>query len=196
METTELLMHLAEIAGVFVGFGALISIRSEATGDEEVTMIRQIVLVAILVVVAALLPVMISSFGVAGHGLWVTSAGVFLVLWWASSLLNIWDFERTRVLAAVPRLARAKMEIPAAPFWLSMNFALILILTGRFPDQDPALYLTAVAANLFLTAEMLLYLVYLQRRPQRTRQTEPPPELSKPVTRPARSPSSDQATQG
>ena len=140
METTELLMHLAEIAGVFVGFGALISIRSEATRDEEVTMIRQIVLVAILVVVAALLPVMISSFGVAGHGLWVTSAGVFLVLWWASSLLNIWDFERTRVLAAVPRLARVKMEIPAAPFWLSMNVALILILTGRFPDQDPALY--------------------------------------------------------
>ncbi|HEY5652460.1 MAG TPA: hypothetical protein VIW46_13520 [Acidimicrobiia bacterium] len=49
METTELLMHLAEIAGVFVGFGALISIRSEATRDEEVMMIRMIVLFAILV---------------------------------------------------------------------------------------------------------------------------------------------------
>lgn len=47
METTELLMHLAEIAGVFVGFGALISIRSEATRDEEVMMIRMIVLFAI-----------------------------------------------------------------------------------------------------------------------------------------------------
>ena len=44
MPNAELLIHLAEIAGVFVGFGALISIRSDTTTDEyEVTMIRMIV---------------------------------------------------------------------------------------------------------------------------------------------------------
>lgn len=166
MEDVELFTHLAEIAGVFVGFGALISIRSEATRDEEVMMIRMIVLFGLLVVVAALTPVMISGFGVTGHGLWAPSAVVFLVLWWGSSVLNRWDLERTRVLATVTRRARTRMEIPAAPLWLSMNAALILILTGRLPDQEPALYLTAVTVNLVLTAGMLLYLVYLQRRPE------------------------------
>lgn len=166
MQNTELFMHLAEIAGVFVGFGALISIRSEATRDEEVMLIRFIVLFAILVVVAALTPVMISGFGVTGHGLWVASSVVFLVLWWGSSILNRWDLERTRFLATITRQARIRMEIPVAPLWLSMNAALFLILTGSLPGQEPALYLTAVTLNLVNMAGMLLYLVYLQRRPQ------------------------------
>ncbi len=166
MENTELLIHLAEIAGVFVGFGALISIRNEATRDEEVMMIRQVVLFGILVVVVALTPVMISSFGVTGHGLWVTSTVVFLAFWWGSSMLNRWDTERTRALATVTRRARVRMETPAVPIWLSMNVALILILTGSFPDHEPALYVTAVTLNLFITAGSLLYLVYLQRRPR------------------------------
>lgn len=177
MQNTELLMHLAEIAGVFVGFGALISIRGEATRDEEVMMIRMIVLFGILVVVAAFAPVLISGFGVTGHGLWVTSAVVFLVLWWGSSILNRWDVERTRVLATVTRQARVRTEIPAVPLWLSMNVALILILTGLFPDQEPALYMTAVTVNLFLTAEMLLLLVYLQRRPKQAALGEAPADI-------------------
>ncbi|HEX6302463.1 MAG TPA: hypothetical protein VF148_18590 [Acidimicrobiia bacterium] len=70
---TELFVHLAEIAGVFVGFGALISIRSERTREDyEVVMIRFIVWFGILVVVTALAPVIISQFGVAGHSLWVS----------------------------------------------------------------------------------------------------------------------------
>jgi hypothetical protein len=163
MENTELLMHLAEIAGVFVGFGALISVRSEAIRDEEVMMIRQIVIFGITVIVAGLLPVVIASFGVKGHGLWATSAGVFLILWWGSSILNQWDLERTRVLAAIKGRARMRMEAPSVPLWLCMNAALVLILTGRLSEWEPALYLAAVVLNLLLTAGMLVYLVYLQR---------------------------------
>lgn len=163
MQHTELLLHLAEIAGVFVGFGALISIRSEAIRDEEVMMIRQIVIFGIMVVITALLPVVVSGFGVTAHGLWAPSAGVFLILFWASSVLNQWDFERTRALARVNRRTRVRMEIPAVPFWLSMHITLILILTGRFPRQESALYLVAVVLNLLITAQLLLYLVYMQR---------------------------------
>lgn len=166
MLDTDLFMHLAEIAGVFIGFGALISIRSEPTEDEEVMMIRQIVVLGIVVVTTAVFPVVISGFGATGHLLWATSAGVFLALWWGSGILNRWDRERERVLAAHTRRSRVRMEIPAVPLWVSMNIALILILTGQFSDQEPALYLTAVVINLLLTAGMLVYLVYLQRRPK------------------------------
>lgn len=178
MENIELFTHLAEIAGVFVGFGALISIRSEASRDEEVMMIRMIVVAGIMTVVAALTPVVINSYGVTGHRLWATSATVFLTLFWGSSILDRWDVERTRVMATITRRARVKMEIPAAPLWLSMNAALILILTGPFPDQEPALYTTAVVFNLLLTAGMLLYLVFLQRRPQSDQGDAPPDDAA------------------
>ncbi len=181
MQNTELLMHLAEIAGVFVGFGALISIRSEAIRDEEVMMIRAIVLYGIMVVITAIFPVVISGFGVAGDGLWTMSAWVFLALWWASSILNRWDFERSRVLAAITGRTRMRMEAPAVPIWLSMNGALVLILTGRLPESEPALYLAAVALNLLLTAQMLIYLVYLQRSSRPVGNAAPRTEADPPV---------------
>ncbi len=44
--------------------------------------------------------------------------------------------------------------------------ALILVVLGPFPGQEPALYLTAVALGLFVGAVALLMLVFLHRRPQ------------------------------
>ncbi len=164
MSETELLMHLAEIAGIFVGFGALIAIRSDAPRDEEVTVIRQIVILGIAVVAAAVFPVMLAGFGIGGHALWGASAGVFLVLFWGSNILNRWDVERTRYLAEITSTARMRFEIPLVPLWGFMNIALVLILTGRFPVRESALYVASVAAALFLTAATLLILVYLQRR--------------------------------
>ena len=164
MPDTELFVHLAEIAGVFVGFGALISIRSERTRDDfEVVMIRFIVWFGILVVVTALAPVILSQFAVIGHGLWVACSVLYLVLWWGGgTALDRMNPERTRVLTRLQGKARIRVEIPAVPIWLSAHIALVLILLGVFPDKEPALYLTAVALALFLNALMLLYLVYRQ----------------------------------
>ena len=44
--------------------------------------------------------------------------------------------------------------------------ALILVVLGLFPDQEPALYLTAVVLGLFLTALTLLWLVFEHRGPK------------------------------
>jgi hypothetical protein len=43
--------------------------------------------------------------------------------------------------------------------------ALILVVLGLFPDQEPAMYLTAVGLGLFQGAFSLLMLVFLQRLP-------------------------------
>ena len=51
-------------------------------------------------------------------------------------------------------------------FTVPMIGALILIVLGLFPDQEPALYLTAVGLVLSLGAFTLLLLVVSQRRPQ------------------------------
>jgi hypothetical protein len=53
MQDTELFLSMAEIAGVFVGFGALISVRSGGPSDaHEVTYIRSVVTAAIWVVIS------------------------------------------------------------------------------------------------------------------------------------------------
>jgi hypothetical protein len=43
--------------------------------------------------------------------------------------------------------------------------ALILVVLGLFPDQEPALYLTAVVLGLFIAALALLALVFAHRNP-------------------------------
>jgi hypothetical protein len=44
--------------------------------------------------------------------------------------------------------------------------ALVLVVLGLFPDQEPALYFTAVVLGLFFAALSLLFLVFGHRGPQ------------------------------
>ena len=53
--------------------------------------------------------------------------------------------------------------------------ALILVVLGLFPDQEPALYLTAVGLGLVLGALTLLMLVFSQQRPQTASDRAAPP---------------------
>ena len=86
MQDADLLVQLAAIAGVFVGFGALIAVRSGGASDaHEVAYIRSIVSIAVWVAVAALAPVTLSRYGLAGHDLWLACSVLALVL-----VLGVW----------------------------------------------------------------------------------------------------------
>ncbi len=86
MQDTELFMGLAGIAGVFVGFGALIAVRSGGASEpQEVTYIRTVMSFAIWVVIAALTPVIISRYDITGHTLWMPCSLLALGLW-----LGLW----------------------------------------------------------------------------------------------------------
>jgi L-asparagine transporter-like permease len=169
MQDTDLFLSLAEIAGVFVGFGALISVRSGSPGDaHEVAYIRPVVTLAICVVVAALAPVIISRYGITGHELWMASSLVALVIF-----LGLWIVNYRTPEMHEERAAAARAEIVpgvAANMLLvvPLVIALVLVVLGLFPDQEPALYLSAVGLILFLDALNLLFLVFSQRHPQTT----------------------------
>jgi len=47
-----------------------------------------------------------------------------------------------------------------------LQIALVIVVLGPFPDQEPALYLTAVALLLVMAASFLLSLAYSFGRPQ------------------------------
>jgi len=164
MQDTELFLSLAEIAGVFVGFGALIAVRSGGASDaHEVAYIRSIVSIAVWVAVAALAPVTLGRYGLAGHDLWLACSVLALVLVLVGFAVN----SRTAEMRQEYSQARLMREGAVNALLLaSLVVTLILVALGLVPDQEPALYLTAVELGLLATALTLLMLVFSQRRPQ------------------------------
>jgi hypothetical protein len=126
MQDVDLFLSLAEIAGVFVGFGSLIAIRAGGTSDVyDVAYVGMVVWVGIQVVAASLIPVAISRFDVPGHALWLSCGLIVLALFWVGDSV-VWRLsaERRALLAATPTKARAKYEVAAVPLWLPANIAL------------------------------------------------------------------------
>jgi hypothetical protein len=177
MQDAELFLSLAEIAGVFVGFGALIAIRSGGTGDViEVSMVGMVAWFGIQVVVAAITPVVVSRFGVDGHELWLACSLVVLALWWiGDEVVSRISPERRALKAALPMAVRWRQELFGACFWVPMNIALVIVALGLLPGQEPALYLAAVVLLLFMDAFMLLMIVTSAIRPPTVATTAPPP---------------------
>jgi len=167
MQDTDLLLSLAEIAGVFVGFAALISIRSSGVvNPREVTYIRVVVWTGAVVVVAGIAPVVIGRYGVADHQMWAACSLLVLALSWGLWLTNNRMPEHRMDMATYPRAVVVGYTILLAVLFVPQNAALILVVLGSFPDLEPALYLTAVALGLVLGGTALLGLVFSQGRPQ------------------------------
>ncbi len=167
MQDTELFLALTEIAGVFVGFGALIAVRSGGPTDAGVlTAIRWLVSVAMWVVVTALAPVIVSRFDVGTHEIWLVCSVAALAMWAAIAVVTGRSPEyRQDISATSPRRVIGE-EALGALFYLPMMVALIVVVLGLVPDQEPALYFAAVSLGLFMAAFMLLGLVFAQRRPE------------------------------
>ena len=177
MQDADLLVQLAGIAGVFVGFGALISVRSGGTMEaSEVNAIRWPVTISIWVVITALAPVIISRYDITEHDLWLACSLLALVLLAVMIAVFGWAPEnRADVAATVATMPRAKIALfefallMGSTFWLPVVLlvvALALVVLGLFPDQEQALYLTAVGLGLYMGAMGLFVMVFWQRRPQ------------------------------
>ena len=163
MQDTELFLSLAEIAGVFVGFGALIAVRGGGPANViEVASISTVVMLATIVVAVALAPVVLGRFGVTGHVLWLACSVVALVLVWGGILVaeRISAEQRAFMEARAPLRARAKVELAGAAVWLPATIALVLVVLGVLPDQEAALYFAAVVLFLLMDALLLLMIVF------------------------------------
>ena len=58
------------------------------------------------------------------------------------------------------------VELVSMAFWAPMTVALVTVVLGLLPDQEPALYLASVVLLLFMDAWLLLMLVFSVGRPQ------------------------------
>lgn len=163
----EFFVHLAEIAGVFVGFGALIAVRSEEGSDfHTVEYLRGIVAGGLLVVVTALAPLVLSRFGLTDRALWLPSSALFLVLF-----LTFWFVDARSTENRADRSANRALTVRYAAIALPMTFVILgslaLIIIGVWPQHAAALYFLAVTLWLVETGFTLLWLVWHQSRAAR-----------------------------
>ena len=171
MQDAELFLSLAEIAGVFVGFGALIAVRSGGPSEPtEVTPMRAVVGMGLLAVVAALAPVTLGRYDLADHQVWALSSALALVGWLgllavsgrAPETRAAWAIE-----AAAFRLTPGEVVGTAAYvlYMMVLVLAPVIIMLGVALELEAALYFTYVVLILLGAGWSLLGLVLSQRRP-------------------------------
>jgi hypothetical protein len=166
MQDADLFMELAGIAGVFVGFGALIAVRSGGDSDPfEIAWMRGVVSIGLVAVLAALAPVVISRYGLTEHEVWALSSILFLVGFVGVFFINNLSPEAQTAEDPIRRslkIARFAVWVPSMAF---LFLAPIAIALGLAPALEEALYFTLVALALGWCAMALLMLVFTGRRP-------------------------------
>ena len=165
MQDVELFLSLAEIAGVFVGFGALIAVRSGgASAVSEVAMMRGVVSMGLLTVVAALAPVTLGRYSLAEHEAWALSSALALVLLVLFAVVMVMTPEYRQTLRTHSRFTYVE---DGAAMLLDIVLVVlpIIIVLGLRPDLEAALYFTFVVLLLLGAGWVLLDLVFWQRRP-------------------------------
>ena len=175
MRDADLFLELAAIAGVFVGFGALIAVRSGgASGRFEVAYMRGVVSWGLLTIVAALAPVTLSRYDLSDHSVWALSSVVVIAGWVAISVADARTPEYREAWATVRAADRAgaRPRWVVAAEWVALVLLMalltvtpIMIIVGVVPELEAALYYAMVVLLLLAAGWTLLSLVFAQRRP-------------------------------
>ncbi len=165
-QDVELFIAIAEIAGVFVGFGALISLtRKNAIDFPQLGRLRGVVSVGLVVIVAALIPVGLSRYGVTDRDLWFVCSIIFLFLVWAQIILSLRKLEYRELLTK----QTLGSPIGSMFFWIMLeapiHVSLVLAIIGIYPDLEPAFYTTALLFHLFEATFLLVQIVNYQMKP-------------------------------
>jgi hypothetical protein len=165
-----LLLSLAEIAGEFVGFGALIAVRSGGPREPyEVVPVRAVLLTGMATVIAALAPVTISRYELSDHDTLLLSGLVVLVTY-----VGFYYVHRRspQYKAAEAVLVGTQTRTPAAtvedtvsmPFIGLPPLGLVIIALGVAPALEAALYFTVVVLFLVVAGWTLLWLAFTDPR--------------------------------
>jgi hypothetical protein len=149
MPTTDTLLSLAEISAAFAGFAALVSAlkrNSDHAGEaiHDLLRLRLVISSAVAGVVAALLPVGLAGFGIDSSLLWRLAAGAFLVCDNGVIISFARAYSPVRRVIEPDQLAVSVVSI----LELVEQSCLIVVLAGLSTDNAPALYVTALIANI------------------------------------------------
>ena len=155
----DVFLSIAQIAGIFVGFGALIRF-SRDRASEARARLRFVVTVGLVVLAAALLPVGLARYGLTDRALWGWSSGGFLLVVWIAILGLLRDPEYRAMLKTDAKAAPVLFTVSVVVLEGPIQLPLILVVLGVAPALAPAFYMTALVLNLFEAALVLARLVF------------------------------------
>ena len=163
----DFFIAIAEIAGVFVGFGALIGVtRREEIEAAQLARIRGMVTMGLGLIIVALIPVGLNLYGITDHILWFMSSLIFYSLNWFVIILSF----RDPVNRELMKTEMQTHPVTSVLFWVllevPLHSLLIITMLGLFPHLEPAFYTTALLFYLFQAAVALVQLVHWQADPQ------------------------------
>ena len=161
-QTIDFLISLAEISGVFVGFGVLIgAVQSNGPiSPEKKALAQGVSIIGIVTLLGALVPPTLHAFGLSGYALWLYSTigfEVFIAVGFFAALSQK-DFREFGLLN--PKRWPVLSLIFWIPLELTLQGSLLFILFGVFPEKANALYLLANFVNLAEAAMALTLLVF------------------------------------
>ncbi len=158
-EDVDTLLAIAEIAGVFVGFAALLTVvsrRAESTDRSgEAFLLATVVLVSVVVIVAALVPVVLNRYELSQSVVWRISSGVYFVVNWIQILY-------VGRMTVSYREAHSRQPFLSFAVWSLeplLQLSLLVCIMGAWKSLAPAFYLTALAVALIQVSLMLAILV-------------------------------------
>lgn len=149
VENTDTLLSLAEIAAAFAGFAALVSVirrgaNQPADAAHDLLRLRLVIGGSVAGVAAALVPVGLGGYGIDSSISWRIAAVFFLIF--DNGILVSFTAAYQPVRGTFPpdRLALAVVMCLEAVEQIS----LVVVLFAFAPGNAPALYITALIANI------------------------------------------------
>ena len=149
LENTDTLLSMAEIAAAFAGFAALVSVIRRASDQpadavHDLLRLRLVISSGVAGVAAALIPVGLAGYGLDTGVIWRLAALIFLIFDNGIIVSFIGSYRPVRGTFPPDRLAVAIVSSLEAVEQAS----LIVVVLGITFGNAPALYVTALIANL------------------------------------------------
>ena len=165
-DDVDALLGIAEIAGVFVGFAALVTVVARGGGgqfrDERLFTLANIVILSVMIIAAALLPVVLSQYGLPKPTVWRISSGFLYAVNLLQILtLNRWTVGFATAVSRKPVLSLTLLSL--SPFF---HVPLLLCIFGVLQHLALAFFLTAIVATIFQVALFFAYFVIQMLAPE------------------------------
>jgi len=159
LEQSAALLSIAEIAATFAGFSALVTLfgrrRVAGAAVHDLLRLRLVITTSVVVVVAALIPVALTGYGLEATLSWRLAAGGFLLLTYLAIASFVSSYRTVRGSFPPDRLA----VWVAAVLGLFVQIALFAIVLGFEAERHNSLYISAVVGTLAQAAFVFLRLV-------------------------------------
>jgi hypothetical protein len=149
LENTDTLLSLAEIAAAFAGFAALVSVirrgaNQPADAAHDLLRLRLVIGGSVAGVAAALVPVGVVGYGIDTSISWRIAAALFLIF-----DTGIWVSFTAAYQPVKGAFPPDRLAVAVVMFLEGVEqISLVVVLLALAPGNAPALYVTALIANI------------------------------------------------